>query len=70
MTTAVHLFQAYLDWTATQFRLLDKDEEEAKDLAINLISSLQGTFVLANSLRSPELLERKLQRMETWLCSL
>jgi hypothetical protein len=31
---------------------------------------LQGTFILANSFRSPELLERKLQRLELWLCSL
>ena len=69
-TTAALLFQAYLDWTATQFRLLGKDEEEAKDLAMDLIASLQGTFVLANSFRSPELLERKLQRLETWLRTL
>src|SRR5258708_33699810 len=69
-TTAARLLQAYLDWAATQFRLLGKDEEEAKDFAIDLISSLQGTFVLTSSFRSPELLERKLQRLETWLCSL
>ena len=66
-TTAALLLQAYLDWTATQFRLLGKHEEEAKDCALDLIASLQGTFLLANSFRSPELLERKLQRLETWL---
>jgi TetR/AcrR family transcriptional repressor of nem operon len=69
-TTAALLLQAYLDWTATQFRLLGKHEEEAKDCALDLISSLQGTFLLANSFRSPELLERKLQRLETWLRTL
>jgi TetR/AcrR family transcriptional repressor of nem operon len=69
-TTAALLFQVYLDWAETQFRLLGKDEEEAKDFAIDLISSLQGTFLLTNSFRSPELLERKLQRLETWLHSL
>jgi len=67
---AALLFQAYLDWAETQFRLLGKNEEEAKDLAIDLITSMQGTFLLTNSFRSPELLERKLQRLETWLCSL
>ena len=66
-TMAARLFQAYLDWTATQFRLLGKDEEEAKDCAIDLIASLQGTFVLTSSFGSPELLERKLQRLEIWL---
>ncbi len=69
-TAASLLFQAYLDWAETQFRLLGKDEEDAKDSAIDLIASMQGTFLLTNSFRSPELLERKLQRLETWLCSL
>jgi len=69
-TIAALLFQAYLDWAETQFRLLGKDEEEAKDSAIDLIASMQGTFLLTNSFRSPELLERKLQRLETWLRSL
>ncbi len=66
-TIAARLLQAYLDWTATQFRLLGKDEEEAKDFALDLIASLQGTFVLTSSFRSPELLERKLHRLEIWL---
>jgi len=69
-TTATFLLRAYLDWAAAQFRLLGKNEEEAKDFAIDLISSLQGTFLLTNSFRSPELLERKLQRLETWLRTL
>ena len=69
-TTAALLLQTYLDWTERQFRLLGKDEEEAKDFAIDLISSLQGAFVLTSSFRSPELLERKLQRLETWLRTL
>src|SRR5712692_7073087 len=67
---AAQIFQVYLDWTETQFRLLGKDEQEAKDLAIDLISSLQGTYVLTASFRSPELLERKLQRLEMWIRSL
>ena len=69
-STAALLLQAYLDWAATQFRLLGKDEEEAKDCAIDLISSMQGTFLLTNSFRSPELLERQLQRLGTWLRTL
>ena len=69
-TAAALLLQAYLNWTAKQFRLLYKNEEEAKDFALDLISSLQGTFLLTNSFHAPELLERKLQRLQTWLCSL
>lgn len=64
---ASQLFQTYLNWAETQFRLLGKDEQEARDFALDLISSLQGTFLLTNSFRSPELLERRLQRLARWL---
>ena len=67
---ASHLFQVYLDWTEAQFHQLGKNEQEAKDLAIDLISSLQGIYILTNSFRSPELLEQKLQRLEAWVRTL
>jgi TetR/AcrR family transcriptional regulator, transcriptional repressor for nem operon len=67
---AAQIFQVYLDWAERQFLLLGKAEQEARDLAIDLISSLQGTYVLTASFRSPEILERKLQRLETWIRSL
>jgi TetR/AcrR family transcriptional regulator, transcriptional repressor for nem operon len=69
-SVAARIFQVYLDWAERQFLLLGKAAQEANDLAIDLISSLQGTYVLTVSFRSPELLERKLQRLETWLLSL
>ncbi len=64
------LFRTYLDWAQIQFVQLGRNEQEARDLAIDLISSLQGTFVLAATFRTPELLEHKLQRLETWVRSL
>ncbi len=64
MRIASRLFQVYLDWAEAQFRQLGKNEQEANDLAVDLISSLQGIYLLTNSFRSPELLERKLQRLE------
>ena len=67
---AAQIFQVYLDWAETQFLLLGKNEPEAGDLAIDLISSLQGTYVLTASFRSPELLERKLQQLEMWIRTL
>lgn len=70
VSMAGRMFQVYVDWAQKQFRLLGKDEEEAQDLALDLISSLQGTFLLTNSFHSPELLERKLKRLESWLRSL
>ncbi len=67
---AAQIFQVYPDWAETQFLLLGKTEPVARDLAIDLISSLQGTYVLTASFRSPELLERKLQRLEMWIRTL
>ena len=69
-TMAAQLFQVYLDWAEIQFLQLGKDEQEAKDMAVDLISSLQGIYLLTNSFRSPELLKRKLQRLETWIRTL
>ena len=67
---AAQLFQVYLDWAERQFRLLGKDEQEAKDLALDLIVSLQGSMLLTANFRSPALLEHQLQRLEAWLGTL
>ncbi|HKV59073.1 MAG TPA: TetR/AcrR family transcriptional regulator [Ktedonobacteraceae bacterium] len=67
---AVQLFQAYLDWAKRQFSLLGKDKQEAQDLALDFITSLQGSLLLAASFRSLEMLENRLQRLEAWLRSL
>ncbi len=40
VNVAAQIFQVYLDWTETQIRLLGKDEQEASDLAIDLIEPL------------------------------
>ena len=69
-TAAAQLFQAYLDWAERQFRLLGKNEQEARDLAFDLIASLQGSLLLSASFRAPDLLERQLQRLEAWLGTL
>ncbi len=63
---ASSIFRLYLDWVERQFRLLDKGDEAA-ELAVDLVSSIQGMFVLTASLRSTELLERKIARLERWL---
>jgi hypothetical protein len=67
---AVRMLQSYLDWTEQQFRQMGKDKQEAKDLAFDMIAWFQGSILLSASFRSPELLERKLQRMEQWICSM
>jgi len=70
VSQAARMLQTYLDWTEKQFRQQGKDEQEAKDLAIDLITWLQGALLLSASSRSPQLLDRKLLRMEQWVRSL
>jgi AcrR family transcriptional regulator len=61
------IFSCQLEWVKQQFCLLGKGEEEASDLAVDLVAWLQGAMVLANNSHSPDLLKRKLARMEDWL---
>jgi len=65
---AKEIFDCQLQWVEQQFRLLGKGDEAA-DLAVDLMSSLQGASLLTNSFHSPELLKRQLARLETWLAT-
>lgn len=69
-SAAAGLLRVYLDWVQTQFRQLGKAEQEAKDLAIDLIASLQGAFLLTNSFRAADPLERVVRRLEREIWSL
>jgi len=60
------LFALQVDWAEQQFRQLDFDDE-ARDLAADLLASIQGIYLLFHSLRSPDMFERKLTRLEKWL---
>ncbi|GCE15908.1 TetR/AcrR family transcriptional regulator [Tengunoibacter tsumagoiensis] len=60
------LFRLYLDWAEQQFRLLGKGDASA-DLALDLLSGMQGAYLLTHSLHTPEFLERKILRLEAWL---
>ena len=70
VTMALGMLQTYLDWTKEQFEHLGKDEQEAKDLAFDMIAWFQGSILLSANFRSPQMLERKLERMERWIRSL
>ena len=65
---AARLLHGYLAWAEQQFRMLGKSDE-AHALAVDLVAAWQGTLLLANSFRSPELLQRKVRRLEAWLDS-
>jgi TetR/AcrR family transcriptional regulator, transcriptional repressor for nem operon len=64
------LLQAHIEWAAEQFRQLDKQPTEAHDLAVSLVASLQGAFLLGCGLRSLALLDHQIDRLQTWIASL
>ncbi len=61
------LLAVYIDWGDAQFRALGCGKREARALATDLVAAVQGTMLLANTLRSSGLLAGQLRRVERWL---
>ena len=61
------LLAVYIDWSDAQFRALGCEKREARALAADLVASVQGTMLLAHTLRSFALLAAQLRRVERWL---
>ena len=57
-----------LDWITAQFRSLR--QADADDLALQLISTVQGVILLANTLHDASVVERQIARLKVWLRSL
>jgi AcrR family transcriptional regulator len=57
------LLAVYVDWAEVQFRELDAGRE-SRTFAIDLVASIQGTMLLAHTMRSHALLSRHLRRIE------
>ena len=63
------LMAAMLSWTEQQFRLLGK-EKESPDLALHLVSVLQGASLLTHTFRQPDLVARETARLKEWINAL
>src|SRR5271156_111456 len=61
------LLAVYIDWANEQFRALGCGPRESQALAADLVASVQGTMLIAHTLRSPDLLAHQLRRVERWL---
>lgn len=57
-----------LDWAEDQFRQMGR--RDARELAVNLFSGVQGGAVLANALRDPDLMTGQVRHLERWIDSL
>lgn len=66
---AAGLLAAILSWAEQQFRLLGKGQESA-DLALHLLSVLQGASLLTHAFNQPDLIGRATAQLEQWLDTL
>lgn len=53
--------QAHIDWVTEQFRLMGKPD--AEELGCHFIATLQGSCLLANTLKKPEMLNQQILRL-------
>jgi AcrR family transcriptional regulator len=65
---ATRLVEIPVAWAEKQFRTMGR--HDARDLAVELIASYQGTAVLTQALREPALLSHEGRRLERWIDSL
>jgi TetR/AcrR family transcriptional regulator, transcriptional repressor for nem operon len=49
-----------------QFRAMGRSDD-ASDLALQLLASLQGAMMLTHSFRDPALLKREGRRLKSWI---
>lgn len=62
------VMRVLIDWVEGQFAAMGRDD--ARELAVALISAYQGISLLTNTFRDPELMEIEGRRLERWIDSL
>jgi AcrR family transcriptional regulator len=61
------LLTVYIDWAEEQLRTHGFARREARALATDLVGAVQGAMLIANTMRSKELLTQQLRRVERGL---
>ena len=57
-----------IQWAEEQFRALGR--RDAHDLAVSLLATYQGSALLTNTLRDPNILAREARRLSRWIDTL
>jgi AcrR family transcriptional regulator len=65
---AAELMQTLLGWAEQQFAALGR--RDARDLAVELLVTYQGSAVVSSALGEPELLAREARRLQKWIDAL
>lgn len=63
---AAQVFKDFLEWSEKQFRHLGHGDA-ALSHAITLMCGLQGAFILAKTLRKPQIISDEIARLVLWL---
>jgi TetR/AcrR family transcriptional repressor of nem operon len=67
-THADGIIKVEVKWATEQFKLIGR--KDAADLAVQLVATLQGVSLLANSLKSPGLVGRQVPRLLEWIAEM
>jgi AcrR family transcriptional regulator len=62
------LMRVPIEWAEEQFRALGRPD--AHDLAVNLLAIYQGSALLTNTFRDPDILTREARRLNRWIDAL
>jgi len=62
------LMRLPVEWAEQQFRSLGR--RDAHDLALELLAAYEGSALLANTLRDPDVLSRAARRLDRWIDTL
>jgi len=63
---AAKLLHDFLSWSEAQFRALGQGEKSS-DLALNLISAIQGMYLLTHTFKDPKMAIRQAKSIQEWL---
>ena len=62
------LMRVPIQWAEEQFRALGR--RDAHDLAVSLIAAYEGSALLTNTFRDPDILAREARRLDRWIDTL
>ena len=65
---AAELMRIPIDWAEQHFRSLGR--RDGRDLAIDLLAAYEGSALLANTMRDPDILTSSARRLERWIDTL
>jgi AcrR family transcriptional regulator len=66
--TATDLMRLPAEWAEEQFRAMGR--HDARDLALDLLAAYEGSALLANTKRQPDILTGAARRLDHWLDTL